>query len=114
MLAQMIGTIIGFSVVGAGLLALAWHHWRMRRTGETIRQTCLLGGLGLGTILGPVGGVGLGWLVNPSNPTDAARGIGMGIALTVMFGAYAFGRIVEKRYDRLPSDEAKDYSDPPG
>ena len=109
--ANLIGLVIGCVPVGIVVLILARHHWRMERTGETIRQTFLLAGVGLAIILAPIVGFGLAMIVAPT-VRDSLVSLSMLLGMAIVAGSYAFGRLVEKRYDRVRSIEENDYLDP--
>jgi hypothetical protein len=99
-------------LLGGIMLILARLHWRMKRTGETIRQTVLLAALGLGLILGAVFGVALNLLISHVGGRPPKGGLSILLAGVIGIGGYAFGRAVERRYNRRRAAEEEDYLDP--
>jgi hypothetical protein len=99
-------------LLGGIMLLLARLHWRMKRTGETIRQTLLLAALGLGLILGAVFGVALSLLISHLGGTPPKGGISILVGGVIGVGGYVFGRAVERRYDRRRAADEDDYQDP--
>src|SRR4051812_24501901 len=99
-------------LLGGVMLMLARMHWRMERTGESIRQTFLLGALGLGLIIGGVLAVALSLVIPYLGGQRPTAGISIWTGMVIGAGGYAFGRLVEKRYDRRRAAEEDDYWDP--
>jgi TRAP-type C4-dicarboxylate transport system permease large subunit len=106
----LIPAVLVFVAFGVLCLFMARRHWRMKRTGEHIRQAFLLAGLGLGSLLGLVFGLAVGLIVEPNNPTGTAFRVGMYVGVFIGLIGYVFGRAVELRYDRR-SPDASDYAD---
>jgi integral membrane sensor domain MASE1 len=112
MSSELIAESVVSALLGGIMLLLARLHWRMKRTGESIRQTFLLAGLGLGLILGAVFGVALTFLISHLGGVPPKGGLSMVVGGVIGVGGYAFGQAVERRYARRRATEEDDYLDP--